>query len=100
VRSYNNLDRDTRSNKLRKVVREFGSNATTFAEALWSESLIESQAARIASLDTGVSSGSGAATSASTNNNNSSWRDGSGWRLNSADVVAATTDADFADAFN
>lgn len=91
IRAYNNLERDSRSGKVRKVLRELGSQGTAFAEAVWSESFqreIDAQVGRMALLE------APAAPAASS----SGWRENSAtWRVTSSEVAASTADADFAD---
>jgi len=51
VRAYNNLDRESRTGKLRKVIREAGSTGVAFVEAAWSEAFqgeIDAQVGRLA----------------------------------------------------
>jgi hypothetical protein len=90
IRAFNNLERECRGGKVRKVMRELGASGAAFAEAVWSESFqreIDAQVSRIALLDAPTSS-----------NNNSSWRgDSAVWRITSSEVAATVADADFTD---
>jgi len=91
VRAYNNLERDSRGGKVRKVLRELASQGTAFVEAVWSESFqreIDAQVGRMALLEP-----NNVPAAAST------WRENSAtWRMNSSEVAATTTaDADFTD---
>lgn len=79
IRAYNNLDRDSRAGKVRRVLREVGSSGTAFVEAVWSESFqreIDAQVGRIGLLI----SESAAATTTTLSNN---------WRLASSECAAA-----------
>jgi hypothetical protein len=83
IRAYNNLDRDSRGGKVRKVLRELGAPGTAFAEAVWSESFqreIDAQVSRIALLDVPAASVSSVG-----------WRETS-WRLVSTEAADAIGD--------
>lgn len=93
IRAYNNLDRDSRGGKVRKVLRELGSQGVAFAEAVWSESFqreIDAQVGRMALLESTPAAAPAPASNA--------WRENSAtWRLASSEAAAAAADPDFAD---
>ena len=93
IRAYNNLERDSRGGKVRKVLRELGSQGVAFAEAVWSESFqreIDAQVGRMALLESAPAVPAAAS--------GASWRENSStWRLASSEAAAAAADPDFAD---